>query len=71
MKPSLADVLELDVDERLEFVQALWDSIAEVPESLPLTDHERGVLDERLDAYYKDGEAGSPWSEVRARLTSK
>ena len=71
MKPSLADVLELDVDERLEFVQALWDSIAEVPESLPLTDREREILDERLDTYYRDGEAGSPWSEVRTRLTRK
>ncbi len=71
MKPSLADVLELDLAERLEFVQALWDSIAEAPESLPLSDRERELLDERLKAYYENPDAGSPWSEVRARLTGE
>ena len=71
VKPSLADVLELDLAERLEFVQALWDSIAEAPESLPLSDGERRILDERLEAYYDDPKAGSPWADVRARLTGE
>ena len=65
---SLADVLELDLADRLTLVQAIWDSIAEVPESIPVTAKEREILDQRFDAYRKDGEPGSPWAEVKARL---
>lgn len=65
---SLADVLELDLADRLTLVQAIWDSIAEVPESIPVTARERELLDKRLDAYVADGDSGSPWAEVKARL---
>ncbi|MBI4512406.1 MAG: addiction module protein [Deltaproteobacteria bacterium] len=65
---SLADILKLDVPDRLRLVQAIWDSIAEAPESVPLTDEERAVLDRRLEDYYRDPHAGSPWSDVRARI---
>jgi putative addiction module component (TIGR02574 family) len=67
-KISLSDVLELDVPERIKLAQAIWDTIAEVPEAIPFTDSERREIDRRLDAYMKDPNAGSPWPEVRARL---
>lgn len=69
MKPvPLSDVLELPVEERIRLAQEIWDSIAEVPEAVQLTDSERTELDSRLDAYYQDRNAGSPWPEVRARI---
>jgi hypothetical protein len=37
----LSDVLELPVSERLKLVWAIWDSIAEAPETLQLTEDER------------------------------
>jgi len=37
-KPLLADVLELSLSERILLVEDIWDSIAAVPESVPLTD---------------------------------
>ncbi len=68
---SMSDVLALSVPERVKLVQAIWDSIEAVPEAVPVTEEERAELDRRLDAYYRDPDAGSPWSEVKARILGK
>ena len=71
MKPiRLSDVLELPISERLELVGDIWDSIAEAPEAVELTEAQSAELDRRLDAYRRDPKAGSPWSEVKARILS-
>lgn len=67
-KTKVSQLLSLSVPERIRLVQTLWDSIAAVPDSIPLTDREREELDRRLDAYYRDPGAGSPWSEVKKRI---
>lgn len=69
MKPiRLSDVLELPVVERLKLVEAIWDSIAEAPDALELTEAQRAELDRRLDDYERNPDAGSPWPEVRAGI---
>lgn len=69
MKPiRLSDVLELPIAERLKLVEAIWDSIAEVPEAVELTEEQRAELDRRLAEYENNPEAGSPWPEVKARI---
>ena len=70
-KVSLADILELPVPERIRLVEEIWESIAEVPEAVPLTDEQRAELDRRLDAYRKNPNAGSPWSDVKARILAR
>ncbi len=71
MKPiRLSDVLELPVEERLELVGDIWDSIAQAPDALELSEPQRAELDRRLEAYRRDPKAGSPWSEVKARILS-
>ncbi len=71
MKPiRLSDVLELPVEERLELVGDIWDSIAQAPDALELSEAQRAELDRRLEAYRRDPKAGSPWSEVKARIQS-
>jgi putative addiction module component (TIGR02574 family) len=70
MKPRLSDVLELPVSERLELVGDIWDSIAQAPEAIDLTEAQRAELERRLEAYRRDPKAGSPWSEVKARILS-
>jgi len=66
-----ADILNLSVSERIQLVQDIWDSIAEVPDSVALTDEQKAELDRRLDAYHRDPNAGSPWSVVRERFKSR
>lgn len=67
-KVSLADVLELSVPERIQLVEDIWDTIATVPQPLPLTELQREELDRRLEEYQKHPEDGSPWEEVKSRI---
>ena len=71
MKISAADALELTIEERIQLVADIWDSIAEHPESVEVTPEVRALLDERLAAYRKDPDAGSPWSEVKERILNQ
>lgn len=67
----LSEILEMDVTERIKLAQAIWDSIAEIPEAVQLSEEDRAVIDRRLEAYYRDPSAGRPWSEVKAKLLSR
>jgi len=62
---SFADVLELSVAERIELVEAIWNSISVAPS---LTEAQRAELDRRLEDYHQHPEDGSSWSEVRTRI---
>jgi len=66
-----ADVMRLSVPERIQLVEDIWDSIAELPEEVPLTDEQKAELDRRLDAYHQNPEEGSPWGMVRERIRSR
>ncbi|HXT21281.1 MAG TPA: addiction module protein [Thermoanaerobaculia bacterium] len=73
MEPRRTSLLEeaekLPLEERLELVEALWDSIASKDiDSLPTLDWHREEIARRLAEYDSDPEAGSSWEEVRARL---
>jgi putative addiction module component (TIGR02574 family) len=69
MKLSGADTLDLPISERIQLVTEIWESIAECPESIELTEATRQLLRARLNAHRKNPTAGSPWSELRERLT--
>jgi putative addiction module component (TIGR02574 family) len=66
-----ADVLRLSVPERIQLVEDIWDTIAEVPEEVGLTDEQKTELDRRLDAYHQNPDEGSPWGMVRERIRSR
>ena len=66
----MADVLRLSMPERIQLVEDIWDSIAAVPEAMPLTDAQRAELDRRLEAYHCDPASGAPWDELRERIRS-
>jgi len=68
---SLSDVLEMPLPERLRLAQAIWDSIAEKPDALPVTEAERQELDLRLAAFERDPGAGRSWEEVKAKLQGR
>ena len=67
----MADVLALSPEERLLLVEEIWDSIANVPESVALTEAQRRELDERLAEYRNDPTAGSPWEQVKSRILQR
>jgi putative addiction module component (TIGR02574 family) len=61
----------LPSDERIAYVQELWDRIAQAPSRLPISDEHKRILDERLDAYEANPEPGRPWGEVRDDILKK
>ena len=70
-KFSAADVLELPVSERLQLVEDIWDGIAEAPDALELSDDDKRLIEERLEARRQKPGAGSPWAGVYARITAQ
>lgn len=77
-KPAF-DYLSLSVDERLQLVGDIWDSIAAEatadPAALPLTDAQRAELDRRVAEYDADPSIGIPMDQVldniRARFADR
>ncbi|XOZ32170.1 addiction module protein [Halomonadaceae bacterium KBTZ08] len=61
MNPGIRD---LPIDERIQLVEDVWDSIAEDQQKLELTQAQREELDRRLLAYEKDGDAGDDAGKV-------
>ncbi len=64
----LTEATKLTLVERIELVEAIWDSVAAEVEALPLSEEHRLELDRRLADLAAEPDAGSPWAEVRARL---
>ncbi len=53
-KIARKDILNLCIAERIELIGDLWDSMAETPEAIALTEAQKAELDRRLDAHRKD-----------------
>jgi len=69
MKPlPVTEILELPVTERIRLVELIWESIAAVPEAVPVSGELKAELDRRLAEFEADPEAGIPWEEVRERV---
>jgi putative addiction module component (TIGR02574 family) len=62
---------DLSVDEKLDYLQSLWDRIAASPESIPVPDWHREILDERLKDLEANPDAGDTWEAVQERLRKK
>ena len=65
----LAEVLKLSPSDRLQLIEALWDTLSEA--DIPVTAEDRALLDERLADLEQNPSAQSPWSDVRARLEQR
>ncbi len=58
----------LTLQQRLDLIAVIWDSIAGNPEALPIPEWHREELDRRLKAAEQNPSAGIPWAEVKNRL---
>lgn len=56
---TIDQLRELSVSERIQLVEDLWDTIAEAPEDLILTDAQKAELDRRLDRLDESPEQGT------------
>jgi putative addiction module component (TIGR02574 family) len=70
-KITVTDTLELSIPERIQLVEDIWDTIADKNANIELTEREKKIIDERLEAYHKNPELGSPWEDVYKKITGK
>ena len=61
----------LTVQQRVELIGELWDSIPESTDTLPIPDWHRAELEKRLAAADANPEHAIPWEEVQQRLRDK
>jgi len=65
---SVADILELPVQERIHLVEMIWESIAAFPEAIEVSSELKAELNARLADFERDPEAGYSWDQVKAQL---
>ena len=56
------DFSQLTPEERLQLIEALWDSLT--PEHLPIAPALAAELDRRLALHRQDPQRGRPWREA-------
>lgn len=65
---SIADVLELPVQERIHLVEMIWESIAAFPQAIEVSAELKADLGLRLAEFERNPEAGYSWDQVKAKL---
>ena len=65
---SIANILELPVQERIQLVEVIWESIAAFPHAIEVSPELKIELEARLADFEKDPEAGYSWDQVKTHL---
>ncbi len=65
---SITDILELPVQERIQLVELIWDSVAAVPEAVEVSPELKAELELRMIEFEKDPQSGYSWDQVKSRL---
>ena len=63
------ELLKLPPKEKLELVEALWNSIDE--DLLPVTEEEIKFARERFELHMQKPSEGMSWSQVKKKITKK
>jgi putative addiction module component (TIGR02574 family) len=59
----------MSIEDRLDLIDAVWDSLGGEPLELPIPESHRLELDRRLQDEKANPNAGEPWEKVYQRLT--
>ncbi len=65
---TASDIAQMPVQQRIQLVEDIWDSIAEMPEAIEIPQWHKQELEKRLEAYHADPSVGSPWQDVKKRI---
>ena len=65
---NLEDVFKLPPVERLRIAAAIWDSVADQPDQVPLTTLQAQELDARYVDYLAHPQDGTPWATAKAHI---
>ena len=62
---------DLPPEEKIAYVQALWDMIVEKPEGVPVPEWHRAVIEQRLTEARSDNAEVRSWDDVRSELRAR
>jgi putative addiction module component (TIGR02574 family) len=65
------DISKLSVEERLQLMDEIWDSLSGTPEVFPLTAAQEAELDRRLDEIDQGDDSGIPLEDVIQRIRDR
>ena len=65
---SITDILQLPVQERIQLVELIWDSVAAVPEAVEVSPELKAELELRMIEFERDPESGYSWDQVKSCL---
>ena len=68
METQFPQLFQLSVSQRLQLVEALWESIAATPEAVPVPDWQQAELARRKADHLQNPGSGIPWDEARKEL---
>ena len=71
MALSSIQIDSLNTEERLELIEALWESLGDERDRLPVPESHKRILDKRLDEIDSGDDDGIPWDEVKTRILSR
>ena len=71
MTTSLNALMELSPTEKLEVIEALWESLSEMPEQLPIPDWQKQELDRRKAFHQANPTELLSWEDVQANILKK
>jgi len=70
MNDSLGDLSGMSDAEKLQLIEALWDSIS-APEQIPMPEWQKEELARRKANHLQNPAAGSTWEEVKERIRNR
>ena len=65
-----AVIENLSVNEKLDLLWELWDSLRTNESKIPVSENHRKEVEETLDEYRRTGNKGDTWNVVKARILS-
>jgi putative addiction module component (TIGR02574 family) len=71
MNAEFAQIFELDVSEKLQLVEDLWDDLAAAPEQIPVLEWQKEELARRKAAYLQNPDTYTSWEEAKERIRSR
>ncbi|HEV8714890.1 MAG TPA: addiction module protein [Candidatus Binatia bacterium] len=71
MNTEFAQIFELNVSEKLQLVEDLWDDIAAAPEQIPVLEWQKEELARRKAAYLQNPNVSTSWEEAKERIRSR
>ena len=64
----LDQLRDLPISERIQLVEDLWDTIAQSPQEIRLSDVQKEELDRRIERLDRFPDEGKDWSELKKTI---